>query len=236
MNRYRILVIEDEIHLNQLIQMNLEMDGYTVVSCVNGLNALQIAQEQAFDLIISDIMLPGMDGLTLCSTLRIQGIKAPLMFISAKGSSKERIEGLKAGANDYLPKPFDLEELLLRTKNLIAQKDAGVKPLADNTAYVFESGTVKFDAFEIIDRNGQLQSISKKEMMLLKLLITREGEAISREEIMDKVWGYDIFTSSRTIDNFITNFRKHFEKDSRKPEYFHSVRGIGYKFTSQKSS
>jgi two-component system alkaline phosphatase synthesis response regulator PhoP len=216
--------------------MNLEMDGYTVVSCVNGLNALQIAQEQAFDLIISDIMLPGMDGLTLCSTLRIQGIKAPLMFISAKGSSKERIEGLKAGANDYLPKPFDLEELLLRTKNLIAQKDAGVKPLADNTAYVFESGTVKFDAFEIIDRNGQLQSISKKEMMLLKLLITREGEAISREEIMDKVWGYDIFTSSRTIDNFITNFRKHFEKDSRKPEYFHSVRGIGYKFTSQKSS
>jgi two-component system alkaline phosphatase synthesis response regulator PhoP len=230
------LVIEDEIHLNQLIQMNLEMDGYTVVSCVNGLNALQIAQEQAFDLIISDIMLPGMDGLTLCSTLRIQGIKAPLMFISAKGSSKERIEGLKAGANDYLPKPFDLEELLLRTKNLIAQKDAGVKPLADNTAYVFESGTVKFDAFEIIDRNGQLQSISKKEMMLLKLLITREGEAISREEIMDKVWGYDIFTSSRTIDNFITNFRKHFEKDSRKPEYFHSVRGIGYKFTSQKSS
>jgi two-component system alkaline phosphatase synthesis response regulator PhoP len=236
MNRYRILVIEDEVHLNQLIQMNLEMDGYTVVSCVNGLNALQIAQEQAFDLIISDIMLPGMDGLTLCSTLRIQGIKAPLMFISAKGSSKERIEGLKAGANDYLPKPFDLEELLLRTKNLIAQKDAGVKPLADNTAYVFESGTVKFDAFEIIDRNGQLQSISKKEMMLLKLLITREGEAISREEIMDKVWGYDIFTSSRTIDNFITNFRKHFEKDSRKPEYFHSVRGIGYKFTSQKSS
>jgi two-component system, OmpR family, alkaline phosphatase synthesis response regulator PhoP len=233
MNGYRILLIEDEIHLNEMLKMNLELDGYTVVSSGNGLQALHIAQEQAFDLIISDIMLPGMDGLTLCSTLRIQGNKTPMMIISAKGSSKERIEGLKAGANDYLPKPFDLEELLLRTKNLIAQKEAGIKPLAESASYTFEAGTVKFDAFEIIDQHGQLQSISKKEMMLLKLLITREGEAISREEIMDKVWGYDIFTSSRTIDNFITNFRKHFEKDSRHPEYFHSVRGIGYKFTSQ---
>jgi two-component system alkaline phosphatase synthesis response regulator PhoP len=232
MEKYRILLIEDEVQLNQLIQLNLEMENYTVVSCNNGISALQIAQEQAFDLIISDIMLPGMDGLTFCESIRIQGNKTPLMFISAKSSSKERIEGLKVGANDYLPKPFDLEELLLRTKNLIAQKESGVKPLAESSEYTFQSGTVKFDAFEIINRSGETHRLSKKEIMLLKLLIAREGDAISREEIMDKVWGYDIFTSSRTIDNLITNFRKHFEKDSKHPEHFHSVRGIGYKFTA----
>ena len=143
MEKYRILLVEDEAQLNQLIQMNLEMENYTVVSCNNGITALQIAQEQAFDLIISDIMLPGMDGLTFCESIRIQGNKTPLMFISAKSSSKERIEGLKVGANDYLPKPFDLEELLLRTKNLIAQKESGVKPLAESSEYAFQSGTIK---------------------------------------------------------------------------------------------
>jgi two-component system alkaline phosphatase synthesis response regulator PhoP len=231
MGEYRILLVEDEPHLSHLIEMNLQLEGYHVVLCNNGLTAFQIAQEQAFDAIISDIMLPGIDGIQFCQNLRIKGNKTPLMFISAKSSSKERIEGLKAGAHDYLPKPFDLEELLLRVKNLIAQKDAQFKSLAEEGVFQFEGGKVMYDAFEIADRNGQVHKISKKEMMLLKLLISRKGQAISREEIMDIVWGYDIFTSSRTIDNLITNFRKYFELDSKKPQFFHSIRGIGYKFT-----
>jgi two-component system alkaline phosphatase synthesis response regulator PhoP len=211
--------------------MNLQLEQYQVVTCNNGLKAFQTIQEQAFDAIISDIMVPGIDGLQLCQNIRIKGIKTPLMFISAKSSSKERIEGLKAGAQDYLPKPFDLEELLLRVKNLIAQKDAASTALFESNIFEFEGGRIFFDAFEIIDHRGVQQKISKKEMMLLKLMISKKGQAISREEIMDVVWGYDIFTSSRTIDNLITNFRKYFEEDSKNPKFFHSVRGIGYKFT-----
>jgi two-component system, OmpR family, alkaline phosphatase synthesis response regulator PhoP len=232
MSHYRILLIEDEPHLSHLIEMNLQLEQYQVVTCNNGLKAFQTIQEQAFDAIISDIMVPGIDGLQLCQNIRIKGIKTPLMFISAKSSSKERIEGLKAGAQDYLPKPFDLEELLLRVKNLIAQKDAASTALFESNIFEFEGGRIFFDAFEIIDHRGVQQKISKKEMMLLKLMISKKGQAISREEIMDVVWGYDIFTSSRTIDNLITNFRKYFEEDSKNPKFFHSVRGIGYKFTT----
>jgi len=231
MSTHRILVIEDEAKLGKLIQMNLELEGYHVVLSDNGLKATQLIQEQAFDAIVSDIMLPGISGIQFCQNIRVKGFKTPLMFISAKSSSKERIEGLKAGAQDYLPKPFDLEELLLRVKNLIAQKEAALNAMTEASQYQFEGGTILFEAFEIIDRNGMNIKISKKEMMLLKLLTTKKGQAISREEIMDVVWGYDIFTSSRTIDNFITNFRKYFEKDSKNPQFFHSVRGIGYKFT-----
>jgi two-component system alkaline phosphatase synthesis response regulator PhoP len=229
---YRILIAEDEPALNQTIGMNLKMDGYTVVSCNHGNKAWELIQEQSFDLVILDIMMPGMDGITICSAMRIKGNKTPVLMMSAKGSSAERIEGLKSGANDYLPKPFDLEELLLRVKNLIFLKQDGVKILAEKSDFAFEGGTVHFDSFEIVNRQGEQHKVSKKEMMLLKLLIQRQGEAISREEIMDKVWGYDIFTSSRTIDNFITMYRKHFEQDSKHPKHFHSVRGIGYKFTA----
>jgi two-component system alkaline phosphatase synthesis response regulator PhoP len=231
MSAHRILLIEDEINLGRLIEMNLQLEGYQVVLTDNGIKAAHLVQEQAFDAIVSDIMIPGISGIQFCENIRVKGIKTPLMFISAKSSSKERIEGLKAGAQDYLPKPFDLEELLLRVKNLIAQKEAAQHSMVDTGQYQFEGGTILYDAFEIIDRNGKNIKISKKEMMLLKLLTAKKGQAISREEIMDVVWGYDIFTSSRTIDNLVTNFRKYFEKDSKNPQYFHSVRGIGYKFT-----
>jgi two-component system alkaline phosphatase synthesis response regulator PhoP len=230
MNPHRILLIEDEPQLSHLIEMNLELEHYQVITCNNGLKAFQVVQEQAFDAIISDIMIPGIDGIQFCQNIRIKGIKTPLMFISAKSSSKERIEGLKAGAQDYLPKPFDLEELLLRVKNLISQKEASTG-FSESTHFEFEGGKIFFEAFEIIDRYGNKVKVSKKEIMLLKLLISKKGQAISREEIMDVVWGYDIFTSSRTIDNLITNFRKYFEADSKNPKFFHSIRGIGYKFT-----
>lgn len=231
MSAHRVLLIEDEINLGRLIEMNLQLEGYQVVLTDNGIKAAHLVQEQAFDAIVSDIMIPGISGIQFCENIRVKGIKTPLMFISAKSSSKERIEGLKAGAQDYLPKPFDLEELLLRLKNLIAQKEAAQHSMVDTGQYQFEGGTILYDAFEIIDRTGKNIKISKKEMMLLKLLTAKKGQAISREEIMDVVWGYDIFTSSRTIDNLVTNFRKYFEKDSKNPQYFHSVRGIGYKFT-----
>ncbi|MFM9985355.1 MAG: response regulator transcription factor, partial [Flavobacteriales bacterium] len=153
-------------------------------------------------------------------------------FLSAKGSGKDRVEGLRIGGDDYLSKPFELEELLLRVSKLIKRRDMAMASLADLTEYSFGPCEIHFLNYRIKDKNGSDHELSKKEIMLLKLLIQRDNEVVSREEILEKVWGYDVFPSTRTIDNYILAFRKYFEPDSRQPRYFHSVRGVGYKFTS----
>jgi two-component system alkaline phosphatase synthesis response regulator PhoP len=141
------------------------------------------------------------------------------------------VEGLKIGGDDYLTKPFDLEELLLRVRKLIKRRSDG-HTLAELNEYTFgENNHINFLNFTIRDNQGVESVISKKEIMLLKLLIQRKGEVVSREEILEKIWGYDVFPSTRTIDNYILAFRKYFETDSRNPKHFHSVRGVGYRFT-----
>jgi two-component system alkaline phosphatase synthesis response regulator PhoP len=176
-------------------------------------------------------MIPQMDGFAVCQTVRLEGNTTPILFLSAKGSGKDRVEGLKIGGDDYLTKPFDLEELLLRVRKLIKRHDS-THSLAELNEYTFGQGNhVHFLHFTIRDREGSVTEISKKEIMLLKLLIQRKGEVVSREEILEKIWGYDVFPSTRTIDNYILAFRKYFEADSRNPKHFHSVRGVGYRFT-----
>lgn len=232
MSRYRILLVEDEESLASMVKLNLEMEGYHVVLATDGHTALDKFRNQAFDLAILDVMLPEMDGFAVCQTVRIEGNKTPILFLSAKGTGKDKIEGLKLGGDDYLAKPFDLEELLLRVSKLIIRHDSGVKSLSDIETYQFGPNTVNFLNYTIVDKEGKQHEISKKEIMLLKLLTQKDGEVVSREEILEKVWGYDVFPSTRTIDNYILMFRKYFEPDSRQPIYFHSVRGVGYKFTS----
>lgn len=228
---YRILLVEDEESLASALQLNLELEGYEVLHVADGVDALQIIRSQAFDLILLDVMIPRLDGFALCQTIRLEGITTPVLFLSAKGSGKDRVEGLRLGGDDYLTKPFDLEELLLRVAKLIRRKEEPRMTLADRDEYIFGGGKIHFRNFTILDRDGKAHTLSRKEIMMLNLLTQRPGEVVSREEILEKVWGYDVFPSTRTIDNFILAFRKYFEPDSRHPRYFHSVRGVGYRFT-----
>jgi two-component system alkaline phosphatase synthesis response regulator PhoP len=152
-----------------------------------------------------------------------------IIIVSAKDTSSDRIMGLKYGADDYLTKPFNLEELLLRVNNLVKRStDTGIK---DIESYAWANNEINFVTYEASGVKGYLK-LTKKEVLLLKLLIDRENEVVSRQQILQSVWGYDVYPSTRTIDNFILSFRKYFEKDPKNPAHFHSVRGVGYKFTS----
>lgn len=228
-----LLIVEDEENIREMLQLNLELEGYEVSVAVTGAQAIKNVKSEYFDLIILDIMLPEMDGLAVCETIRTQNIDVPILFLSARDSAADRIEGLKKGGDDYLTKPFNLEELLLRVEKLITKNKRIRKSNTIADIYEFEGGKIDFAAHECYDKNGAKQELSKKESALLKLLIERDGETVSREHILQVVWGYNVYPTTRTIDNFILGFRKHFEKDSRSPVFFHSIRGVGYKFTSK---
>ncbi len=225
-----ILLVEDEENLHEALKLNLELEGYAVTSAYDGVSALQAVKNEYFELIILDIMLPEMDGITVAETIRLQNSEIPILILSAKNSSADRVLGLKKGADDYLTKPFNLEELLLRVQKLIEKN----KKMQDRSAvgenYVFGGNTIDFKGQEAQTSKGLKIQLSKKEAMLLKLLIENKNEVVPREKILQSVWGYNVYPTTRTIDNFILNFRKYFEEDSRNPKYFHSVRGVGYKY------
>ncbi|MBS1588628.1 MAG: response regulator transcription factor [Bacteroidetes bacterium] len=227
-----ILVVEDEESLRETLKLNLEMEDYEVTTVDNGPAVLKMIKNEYFDLIVLDIMLPDMDGIAVCEAIRMQHNDVPILFLSARNSSADRVEGLKKGGDDYLTKPFNLEELLLRVNNLILKNKRIKSPQSIADEYEFDGCKINFAAHEALDKNGQMQELSKKEAALLKLMIEHEGEVVTREHILQVVWGYNVYPTTRTIDNFILNFRKYFENDSRSPKHFHSVRGIGYKFTA----
>ncbi|HAO04682.1 MAG: response regulator transcription factor [Chitinophagaceae bacterium] len=228
---YSILLVEDEENLQEALKLNLELEGYLISSAYNGAEALKAVQQEHFDLIILDIMLPEIDGISVLENIRLTGNLIPVLILSAKNNSADRVLGLKKGADDYLNKPFNLEELLLRVQNLIKKSEqiAIKKPLPE--IYSFGKNKIDFKALEAFGKNAKKLMLTKKEIMLLKLLIENKGEVVTREKILQAVWGYNVYPTTRTIDNFILNFRKYFEEDSRNPRYFHSVRGIGYRFT-----
>ena len=227
-----ILLVEDEENLHEALKLNLVMEGYSITSAFNGTAALKAIANEYFDLIILDIMLPEIDGISIIETVRVNANEVPILILSAKNSSADRVLGLKKGADDYLTKPFNLEELLLRVAKLIEKnKKLQVKD-AIGDQYEFGNNKIDFKAQNAQSWNGTMVDLSKKEAMLLKLLIENKGEVVTREKILQVVWGYNVYPTTRTIDNFILNFRKYFEDDSRNPKYFHSVRGVGYKYTS----
>ena len=229
--KFSILLVEDEENLHDALKLNLELEGYEVTGCYDGATALKIVTQEHFDLIILDVMLPEIDGIAVCETIRLNNQVIPILILSARNSSADRVLGLKKGADDYLTKPFNLEELLLRVDKLIKKSEqlSSKQPLPD--VYEFGRNKIDFKALEGYDKDGNKITLSKKEVMLLKLLIENKNEVVTREKILQSVWGYNVYPTTRTIDNFILNFRKYFEADSRNPVFFHSVRSVGYKFT-----
>ncbi len=229
MKNYRVLVVEDEQDLAELLRLNLEIEGYKVALAPHGAIAIQKLKSESFDLVIMDIMMPKMDGFTAIQHVRLTNNDIPIMILSASNQSQDRIKGLKSGADDYLSKPFELEELLLRVDKLIrrTQKDTTRLTL---TEYSFGSNKVDFSSYAAVGVQGEFK-LTKKESQLLKLLIEKKNEVVTREEILKTVWGYTVFPSTRTIDNFILAFRKYFEEDPKNPTYFLSLRGVGYKFS-----
>ena len=225
-----ILLVEDELHLHEALKLNLEMEGYEVTSAFEGPKALNQIQHSHFDLIILDVMLPGLDGFSIIETVRLNNNETPILVLSAKNTSLNRVQGLKLGADDYLTKPFNLEELLLRVGKLIQKSTTSHIPIASLDQYTFGGNTVFFKLLQANPHQGEAIHLTKKEAMLLKLLIENKSTIITREKILQTVWGYNVFPNTRTIDNFILNFRKYFEQDPKNPIHFISIRGVGYKF------
>lgn len=223
----RILLVEDEENIRDVVKLNLEMEDFEVVATESGKEAIKFFKEQHFDLIILDVMLPEVDGFQVCEQIRLTNMDIPIIFLTAKDASQDRIQGLKKGGDDYLTKPFVLEELLLRVNNLI--KRTSKAPENSPEVYEFGDNRVNFVTYEAHGNPGDF-TLTKKEAMLLKLLVDRRNEVVSRQQILQSVWGYDVYPSTRTIDNFILSFRKYFEQDPKNPEFFLSVRGVGYKF------
>lgn len=228
----RVLLAEDEKSLRDGIRLNLELEGYEVEEAVNGSEALSKFANQRFNLVILDVMMPELNGFEVCEKIRLTDSGTPILFLTAKDTSQDTIQGLKLGADDYLTKPFNLEELLLRTKVLIKHSLKGTANETQLSTFSFGGNTVNFSTYQAETFDNREIQLTKKETALLKLLVDRKNQAVSRQQILQYVWGYDVFPSTRTIDNFILSFRKYFEKDAKHPEFFHSIRGVGYKFTA----
>lgn len=223
-----LLIIEDEANLANALRLNLNAEGYEVKLARSGKEASEVlnASVSSLDLILLDVMLPDISGFELCKQIKKKRSELPVIFLTAKSQSLDKIEGLKLGADDYITKPFDLEELLLRIRNLLKRSN---KP--GDRIFKFRNGEIHFLTYEIVNRNHEKIDLSKREMGLLELLTREINKVVSRDEILEKLWTSEENASSRTIDNYILNFRKHFEPNPKEPIHFHSVRGVGYKFT-----
>jgi two-component system, OmpR family, alkaline phosphatase synthesis response regulator PhoP len=227
----RILLVEDEENLLHAIKLNLEMEGYEVEVADTGKKALKKIDSQRFDLLLLDVMLPEVDGFEICESLRMNDTETPVLFLTAKDASEDKIKGFQSGGDDYLTKPFNLEELLLRIKVLVKRSIGSKKGVSNSKEFRFGDNVVNFVTFTAKGVGGQEYKLTKKEVTLLKLLVEHKDTVVSRTQILRFVWGYDIYPSTRTIDNFIATFRKYFEEDPSRPKHFFSIRSVGYKFT-----
>lgn len=236
-----ILVVEDESHLAIGIQYNLEAEGYMVTIAPDGPKALELfnANPGTVDLIVLDLMLPGMSGYAVCEAVRKQQSDIPILMLSARTLTEDRIRGFDAGTDVYLQKPFDLEELLSVVRNLLARqaRRSPGPPTApaddDSGVYRFDEGRVEvnFDTYQV-QVEGKSVRLTALEMKLLRYFIEHEGSVVTRSELLENVWEMSHAPTTRTVDNFIVNLRKYFEKDPAHPRHFLSVRGAGYRFVA----
>ena len=226
----RLLVVEDEAHLAEVISDNLIHEGWEVEVAVDGLSALDRIRELRPDLVLLDVMLPGLDGFGVCERLRAEGDDTPVLFLTARAGSDDRIRGLALGGDDYLGKPFELPELILRVNAILRRRDWAAKPRDDGD--VLRLGEAEVDlARRQLRRGDREHALTEKEALILRCLADAAGEVVSRAEIVDKVWGYDAFPTLRTVDNFVVRLRRLVEPDPKSPRYLHTVRGTGYRLT-----
>jgi len=240
----RILVIEDEVHIADGIRLNLSIQGYQVKIAADGLEGLEQWRSWEPDLIILDIMLPMIDGFSILKTIRRSDEKIPVLILSARGDTKDKVKGLRYGVDDYLSKPFDLEEFLLRVERLIKKKTwyedekkdknseynlKVTRKMFEGDYYDFGDNHIDFVTFKARCAVGEI-ILTDQEIVLLKLFIANKGKPLSREMLLTTGWGYSRDTTTRTVDNFIVRFRKYFEKNPKEPSYFISRRSVGYVF------
>jgi len=222
----KILVVEDEPDMVMGLKDNLEYEGYTVVIARDGIEGIQVAQAELPDLIILDLMLPKKDGYDVCRELRAKGMDTPIIMLTAKSQEVDKVLGLELGADDYVTKPFSIREVLARIKAVLRRKGSRPQKL---DSYDFANVKVDFRKSHVI-KGGQLIELSHYENEILRLLIANKDEPVSRNRLLDEVWGYDLFPTTRTIDNHIVKLRQKVEDDPRNPAHVVTVHGIGYKF------
>lgn len=234
----RVLVIEDEAHIADGIQLNLSLQGYETSIAKDGIEGLALWRAWKPDLIVLDIMLPMIDGFSILKTIRREDEKIPVLILSARGDTKDKVRGLRYGVDDYLSKPFDLEEFLLRVNRLIQKKNWYDPPsspkkaghaLFEGDTYEFGENHIDFITFKAICTAGEI-ILTDQEVTLLRIFIANKGKPLSREMLLNAGWGYASDTTTRTVDNFIVRFRKYFEKKPKNPVYFMSRRSVGYIF------
>ena len=234
----RILVIEDEPHLAEGLKLNLSLKGYDVMIAADGISGLEKWKAWQPELIVLDIMLPGIDGLSVLRSIRLEDERIPILILSAKGDPDDRVKGFSYGVDDYLAKPFNLEEFLLRVERLLTRV-SWLQTEADSNGSglsalprIYKFGGNRID-FETLTAQGQPHGeihLTEQEAKLLKLFVANRGKPLSRSKLLEIGWGYARGTTTRTVDNFIVRFRKYFENNPQKPVYFRSLRSVGYIF------
>lgn len=230
MSGEHLLLVEDEKNLAEVVADNLTLEGYRVTTAADGEQALELVRREEPALILLDVMLPVLDGFSVCERLRAQGCAVPILFLTAKSEAEDRIHGLELGGDDYLTKPFELRELMLRVRAILRRRSWSEEAMPGGDRLVLGEAEVDFSGY-VARMGGREITLSKREIMILRCLAERSGEVVSRAEILDRVWGYDAFPTTRTIDNFIVRLRRVLEPDAREPRYIHTIRGVGYRLT-----
>jgi DNA-binding response OmpR family regulator len=230
----RLLVVEDDEPLADGLCRNLELEGFARHHAGTREAALvELAERSSdFELLILDIMLPGIDGFEVCRRLRSDGNLIPILFLTARGSDADRILGLQLGADDYLTKPFLVEELVLRVRGIMRRAEWSQTPARTGPVVQVGASEINLDTMRASTPEGAV-ALTEREVMLVRFFSENEGRVLTRGELLERVWGYTFDTSTRTLDTFIHRLRKHFEEDPRNPRHFHTVRGVGYRFTSE---
>lgn len=230
----RILLMEDKVDFRTTLAMNLKLEGYLVKEAGSGMEALDLFDAEHFDLCLLDVMVPGVDGLQVCERIRVKNQKTPIVFLSAMSMSQDRINGLRSGADDYIAKPFHLEELLMKLDRNLKKNywmtETHKPGVQEGNVQVFGDNQVDLSAYEAKGIDGTF-TLTRKEAELLSLFFSHPNEILSRERILNAVWGYSVYPNTRSVDNFILFLRQKFEPDPKNPRFFKAVRGAGYRFT-----